>query len=214
MPASGERVTSNDIAVGSPAVPWTSSRLAGDAPDVAPRLLNAVILVGGCAGRIVEVEAYGGADDPASHAHRGRRRANASMFAPAGTLYVYRSYGIHCCANVVTGPREEAAAVLVRAVEPVAGLDSMRVRRPGVRRVRDLVNGPGKLCAALDIGLDHDGIDLLDSTSAVRLVHDGTPPPPDPVVSTRVGISRGTDRLHRWMVPDSAYVSKGRPSGG
>ena len=127
-----------------------SEMLTGAVEQVAPRLLNAIVVVAdGRAGRVVEVEAYDGELDPASHAHRGRTPRTATMFGPAGVLYVYRSYGIHWCANVVVGVPGSAAAVLLRAVEPLAGLSVMREHRVAARREVDLCNGPGKLCAAL-----------------------------------------------------------------
>ncbi len=191
-----------------------SRRVLLDPPEVvAPQLLNAVLEVGGRgapgrAGRIVEVEAYGAADDPASHAHRGPTPRNRSMFGPAGTLYVYRSYGIHWCANVVCGAPGTAAAVLVRAIEPLRGLEGMRADRPRARRDRDLADGPGKLCAALGIGGDDDGADLLDPDSRIRLVRDGVAPPPDPAASARIGISRAVDLPWRFCVPDHPGVSR------
>lgn len=193
---------------------WTRAALAGDAPEIAPRLLNSLLAVGERVGRIVEVEAYAGGEDPASHAHRGRTQRNATMFGPPGRLYVYRSYGLHWCANVVVGVEGSASAVLVRAVEPVAGADAMRRARPRARRDLDVANGPGKLCAALGVTGADDGADLLDDEGRVRLLADATPPPSDPLVSTRVGISRAVERPWRFAVPDSPWVSRGRPSGG
>lgn len=178
--------------------------LAGNAPEVAPRLLGAVLRVGRCAGRLVEVEAYT-ADDPASHSHRGRSARNTSMFGPAGTLYVYLSYGIHLCANVVTGAEGDGQAVLLRAAVPVEGIDAMRARRGPVPD-RRLTDGPGKLCQAFGIGRHHDGLDVCAGASThgpdgVQLLDDGTPPPTDVVVGPRVGITRATDRPWRWRAP-------------
>lgn len=173
--------------------------LEGRVQDVAPRLLNTLLAVDGRVGRIVEVEAYGAEDDPASHAAKGSTPRNASMFCGPGTLYVYRSYGMHWCANVVTGSVGRASAVLIRALEPVAGVEEMWVRRPRVRRPIDLANGPGKLCAALGITGDHDGGDLLDERSPVRWLTDGTPPPREVLRTPRIGISRAVDRLWRFV---------------
>lgn len=187
--------------------------LSGAVEQVAPRLLNAIVVVDdGRAGRVVEVEAYDGELDPASHAHRGRTPRNATMFGPAGALYVYRSYGLHWCANVVVGEPDRAAAVLLRAVEPLAGLSVMREHRGAARREVDLCNGPGKLCAALGITGADDGTDLLDPSSRVRLQMDATPPPSRPRRTSRVGITRATGRRWRFMVPDSEWVSRGRPA--
>ncbi|HNG24163.1 MAG TPA: DNA-3-methyladenine glycosylase, partial [Microthrixaceae bacterium] len=145
--------------------PFPRRDLVGDSTVVAPRLLNALVSVSDTdgsvrVGRIVEVEAYRGERDPASHAYRGPTARNATMFGPPGLLYVYRSYGIHWCANVVAGVDGVAEAVLIRAVEPVAGLERMRGDRPGIARDVDLANGPGKLCAALAITGADDGVDL------------------------------------------------------
>jgi DNA-3-methyladenine glycosylase len=183
-----------------------------DAPSdvVAPRLLNRLLAVGSCVGRIVEVEAYGGGADPASHAFRGPTARNATMFGPAGRLYVYFTYGMHHCANVVTGREGDGEAVLIRALAPVEGVELMRARRAAARRDVDLCNGPGKLCQALGIDRSFDGVDLLDGAGPARLLDDGTPAPPAPAVSTRVGISVGRDALWRFWVPGDPHVSRGR----
>ncbi len=172
------------------------SLLAGDAPEVAPLLLNKLLVHGGCVGRIIEVEAYR-EDDPASHTFRGRTERNAVMFGPAGHLYVYFTYGMHYCSNVVTGPEGTGAAVLLRAVEPVAGIELMRERRSGRPQLAD---GPAKLCQAFAIGPEHDGVDVC-SGSAVGLFDDGVPPPAAPIVGPRVGISKAVDTPWRWRVP-------------
>lgn len=185
------------------------SVLAADSAEVAPQLIGALLVVGTCVGRIVEVEAYGGRDDAASHAFRGPTPRNAPMFKRAGTLYVYRSYGIHWCANVVTGAAGDAQAVLLRAVEPVAGREEMWRRRPGITDERRLADGPGKLCAALGIDGTYDGIDVCERSSPVRLCVGTTP---DPVVaSRRIGISAAVERPWRWSDPGSSMVSRPRP---
>lgn len=174
------------------------SLLADDAPDVAPRLLNKLLVHGECIGRIVEVEAYR-EDDPASHSFRGRTERNAVMFGPPGHLYVYFTYGMHHCSNVVTGPEGRGTAVLLRAVEPLAGTDLMLERRSGRRRLAD---GPAKLCQAFAIGPEHNGVDICRG-SGVGLYDDGTPPPTDPLIGPRVGISKGVDVPWRFRVrPD------------
>jgi DNA-3-methyladenine glycosylase len=170
--------------------------LTGDAPDVAPLLLNKLLVHGPCVGRIVEVEAYR-EDDPASHSYRGRTARTGVMFGPAGHLYVYFTYGMHYCANVVTGTEGYGAAVLLRAVSPLAGIDLMSERRGGRR---DLANGPAKLCQAFAIGPAHNGADLC-TASDIGLYDDGTPLPTAPVVGRRVGISRAVDLPWRWRVP-------------
>lgn len=149
-------------------------------------------------GRIVETEAYM-RDDPASHSHRGPTARNRTMFGPAGHLYVYRSYGLHWCANVVTGAAGDGQAVLVRAVTPVDGVDVVTARRAG-RTARELSNGPGKLCEALGIGGHDDGLDLTDPRSPIRIVDDGTSPPSDPITGPRVGITKATDRPWRYRL--------------
>jgi DNA-3-methyladenine glycosylase len=179
-------------------IPVERSLLAADAPEVAPHLLGKVLRAGACSGRIIEVEAYT-ADDLASHSHRGPTDRNASMFGPAGTLYVYLSYGIHHCANVVTGAVGDGQAVLVRAVAPLTGLVEMRRRRGAVAE-RRLVDGPGKLCQAFGIDRRHDGLDLCALGNHIALLDDGTPPPDDPVIGPRVGIRLAADVPWRWRV--------------
>jgi DNA-3-methyladenine glycosylase len=190
--------------------PVRRSELAAGPLTVAPWLLNKVLVRGARAGRIVEVEAYHGAKDAASHAYRGLTPRTAVMFGPPGFLYVYFTYGMHWCANVVCGPDGEAAAVLIRALEPLGGLEEMRVARPAARRDRDLCNGPAKLCQALGIGKADNGTDLLAvRKGSVRLLDDGNPPPKRPGRGTRIGIREATDKRWRFWVPDSPYVSRG-----
>jgi DNA-3-methyladenine glycosylase len=179
-----------------------------DSRAVAPELLNKVLVVGRCAGRIVEVEAYVGAEDPASHAYRGETARNRTMFGPAGHLYVYFTYGMHWCANAVCGDEGEGTAVLLRALAPVEGLDEMRARRAKARRDRDLCSGPAKLCQALGIDRAYDGVDLTRPRSAVRIVDDGVPPPERPGCSPRIGIRVAVEHPWRWYVDGDANVSR------
>lgn len=195
----------------------TRRELTGASTEVAPLLLNALLEVtdecGGVRiGRIVEVEAYRGSHDPASHAYRGRTARNATMFGSPGLLYVYRSYGIHWCANVVAGTDGVAEAVLLRAVEPVEGIGAMRAARPKAHRDRDLANGPGKLCAALGVTGDDDGTDLCGRRSRIRLLRDDVAPPLNPLTTRRVGISRAVDEPWRYLVEGHPGVSGGRPA--
>lgn len=165
-------------------------------------------------GRIVEVEAYGGAEDGASHAARGQTPRTEPVFGPSGVLYVYLIYGMHHCANVVTGREGEGQAVLIRAIEPLEITPAMRSARPKARTDRDLTNGPGKLCAALGIDLSHDGASLLDAKNMLRLA------PGDPVSSqnivtdTRIGITKATELPWRWYVRENLWVSKLKPKDG
>ena len=186
--------------------------LEADPVTVARSLLNKVLARGAVAGRIVEVEAYHGANDAASHAYRGPTPRSAVMFGPPGRLYVYFTYGMHWCANVVCGPEGEAAAVLIRALEPLRGIDAMRRARPAARSERALCNGPAKLCQALGISGADNGTDLLARSvdpPAVRLLDDRTPPPATPDRGPRVGIRRAVDKEWRLWVPGNPYVSKG-----
>ena len=163
------------------------------------------MLVEGVGGVIVETEAYA-PDDPASHSFGGRTSRNATMFGPAGRLYVYRSYGVHWCANGVCGVEGVGAAVLLRALEPTSGLDEMRARR-GVADSRLLAAGPGRLTQALAISGIHDGLDLAEppfeliASETTRRV----------IESPRIGITRAMDRLWRYSLAGSTFVSRPRP---
>lgn len=187
--------------------------LAGDPIEVAPRLLNTLLIHGDRAIRIVEVEAYRGMQDPASHAYRGLTRRNATMFGPPGRLYVYFTYGMHWCANVVCGPESVAGAVLLRAGAPVSGLDAMWAARPAARRERDLCSGPAKLCQALGLTGEFDGADLVAGDLGVRLCSDGTESPADPGIGPRIGISAAAEHPWRWWVPGDPNVSVRAGSG-
>lgn len=170
---------------------------AGDATEVAPLLLNKVLRVGPCSGRIVEVEAYL-RDDPASHSFRGETGRNRVMFGPPGHLYVYLIYGMHHCANVVTGRAGDGQAVLLRAVEPLDGIELMRARRNGAVK---LAAGPGTLCQALGLDRTFDGVDLCARGGPVAIYDDGTPPPEAPRIGPRIGITKGTEVPWRYRVP-------------
>lgn len=194
--------------------------LSGRGPDVAPLLLGAVLSSGTDEGRVAvaltEVEAYDGPDDPASHAWRGRTPRNAVMFGPPGRLYVYFSYGMHWCANIVTGTAGSASAVLLRGGEVVDGEDVARGRRPTVRSSRDLARGPARLAGALGLTGEHSGDDLCAPDSSLT-VHAGRPPVPGRVRSgPRVGVSGagGDAALHPWRfwVDGEATVSPYRPA--
>jgi DNA-3-methyladenine glycosylase len=185
----------------------------GDPLDVGPWLLNKVLVAGTRAGRIVEVEAYKGAVDPASHAYRGETPRTTVMFGPPAYLYVYFTYGMHWCANVVTGPAGEASALLIRALAPLRGLEEMRRLRPAALRHRDLCNGPAKLCQALGITGADNGTDLLARSGspragAVRLLDDGTPPPERPAQGKRIGIRVATEEPWRFWVAGEESVSR------
>jgi DNA-3-methyladenine glycosylase len=186
--------------------------------EVAPRLIGAYLvhrLEDGdrLVGRIVEVEAYlGDGSDPGSHSHRGPTPRNRSMFGPPGRLYVYRSYGIHACANVVCEPAGSGAAVLLRALEPVEGVARMRRHRSLAPEApdREIASGPGKLTEALALTLEADGCSLLRGSLRLR-----PPAPGDPrlgvATSPRVGLGRGRELPYRFFAPGSAWLSRGRP---
>lgn len=175
---------------------------------VAPELLNKVLLrADGRAARIVEVEAYAGSEDPAAHSYRGMTARNATMFGEPGHLYVYFTYGMHWGSNAVCGEVGEGVGVLLRAAEPLLGLDAMRQARPKAKRDRDLASGPGKLSQAFGITGAMDGADLVGADRGIVLADDGTAPPRDPVVGPRIGISRAMDFPWRWHVADHLHVS-------
>jgi len=191
------------------------SFFARPAELVARELLGALVAstAGGrrTAGRIVETEAYLGYDDPASHGYRHRRHArNEALFGPPGIWYVYLSYGMHWCANLVCGEPGQASAVLLRALEPVAGMEAMRERR-GLAADRQLCSGPGKLCQALAITRDLDGTPMRRSPVRV-LGHDG-PRLPTAVATPRIGITKAADWPLRFVVAGSPWTSRGVPAG-
>lgn len=175
--------------------------LALSAPEAAPRLIGAVFSFNGRSGRIVEVEAYT-EDDPASHSYGGRRHRNATMFMEAGRLYVYRSYGVHWCANLVTGPPGSGQAVLLRATEPLDGLAEMRRVRPGVADHR-LCAGPGNLTAAFALTGEHDG-SLLGEDFELTVGE-----PCQVWVGQRIGVTRAADLPRRFFNPKSPSLSRG-----
>ena len=181
---------------------------ARDPRDVAPELLNKVIVRGRRVGRIVEVEAYCGGEDPGSHAYRGRTVRNATMFGPPGGLYVYFTYGMHWCANAVCGDEGEGVAVLLRAVAPVAGVDEMWASRPAARRDADLCSGPAKLCQAFGLDRAFDGADLVTADRGVMIADDGIGPPPQPGNSVRVGLTAGVEHPWRWYVRGDPNLSR------
>jgi DNA-3-methyladenine glycosylase len=184
---------------------------------VAPTLLGCWLVTDRPAGRVAlrltEVEAYAGdGTDPAAHSHRGPTPRAAIMFGPPGRLYVYFSYGVHWCANVVVGDEGQGSAVLLRAGDVVVGEELAASRRPAARTPRDLARGPARLTQALAIGPDDKDADLLDPSSPVRL-HRGDPPA-DVSAGPRVGISVATELPWRFWESGAESVSAFRPGGG
>lgn len=180
-----------------------------DSRVVAVELLNKILLTDdGRSGRIVETEAYCGSVDPAAHTYRGKTARNATMFGPAGYLYVYFTYGMHWCCNAVCDEEGVGVAVLLRALAPLTGLEAMRLARPKAHRDRELCSGPARLAQALGITGAQDGIDLVAGKGGLRIVDDGTPPPAKPVITGRVGISHAVDEPWRWYVPGDINVSR------
>lgn len=157
------------------------------------------------AGRIVEVEAYRGSDDQASHAHRGRTARNDVMFWEGGHLYVYFTYGMHFCANIVTGRAGSPGAVLLRAVQPLAGIGSLRRNRGGIVNDRLLTNGPAKLCEAFKISRSENGASL--SGPALMLTAGFPPPRHRRSCSSRIGIRNGRDKKWRFFERDNPWLS-------
>ncbi|WP_434975068.1 DNA-3-methyladenine glycosylase [Streptomyces collinus] len=189
--------------------------LAHTAEEVAPKLLGAVLThespEGTVSITITETEAYSGAADPASHAYRGKTPRNAVMFGPAGRLYVYRSHGLHWCANVVTGTEGTASAVLIRAGKVIEGEDLARKRRGTTVENPRLARGPGNFCQALGITAQHNGTDLL--AGAAVALSDGEPVPAALIrVGPRVGVSKAHDWQHRFYLAGDPTVSAYRLS--
>lgn len=183
---------------------------ARDTEHVARELLGALLEVetpeGIASGRIVETEAYVGEHDPACHAAAGRTSRTAPLYGPPGVAYVYFIYGVHWCVNAVTREEGLASAVLIRALEPVEGLELMQSRRPRARRIEDLTNGPGKLCAALGITGAHNRLSLQRPPIVIR--RGPAPDPGDVVETTRIGITKAADWPLRWYLRSSRFVSR------
>ncbi len=170
--------------------------------ELAPELIGATLLFDGVGGVIVELEAYDH-EDPAAHGYRGRTERNRSMFGPPGHAYVYRSYGIHWCLNFVCEPEGIANALLIRALEPTHGLEAMRVRR-GTENERLLCAGPGRLCQALGITREHDGLPLDRAPFEVH----AREAEPKIVRGVRVGITKAADRPWRYGLAGSRFLSR------
>jgi DNA-3-methyladenine glycosylase len=176
------------------------------APQVARELLGKVLTLDDVSGRIVETEAYLGEDDGAAHSARGITPRTRVIFGPPGHAYVYFIYGMYDCLNIVCEPEGIAGCVLIRALEPLAGLEQMRARRPPARRDEDLANGPGKLTRALGIKIGHNGADV---TKGPITIH-----PPERrerfeiAVSPRIGITKSADLPLRFFIKDNRYVSR------
>jgi len=179
------------------------------ARDLLGAVLECTTPLGTASGRIVETEAYLGPDDPACHAVAGLTERTRNLHGPPGIAYVYFIYGVHWCFNAVTREEGNGSAVLVRAVEPIAGVDLMRERRGNVRRDVDLTNGPGKLCQALGIDGAMDGTRLTQPPLRILAappLEDG-----DVEITPRIGITRAADWPLRWLVRGNLYVSATRP---
>jgi DNA-3-methyladenine glycosylase len=180
----------------------TGEFFARSVHDVAPELIGATVLVDGVGGIVVEVEAYDH-EDPAAHGFRGRTERNASMFGPPGHAYVYRSYGIHWCLNFVCEDVGVASAVLIRALEPTDGLDAMRARR-GMENERLLCAGPGRLCQALAITREHDGLVLDRPPFELRARKQER----ELARGRRIGITKAAEQPWRYGVAGSRFLSR------
>jgi DNA-3-methyladenine glycosylase len=183
-------------------VKLTRDFFARSVHHVAPDLIGVTLLVDGVGGTIVEVEAYDH-EDPAAHGYGGRTKRNASMFGPPGHAYVYRSYGIHWCLNLVSEEEEVASAVLLRALEPTHGIEAMRERR-GLDDERLLASGPGRLCQALAVTRDHDGL-ALDQPPFELLARTREP---EIATGPRIGITKAAERPWRYALAGSRFVSR------
>jgi DNA-3-methyladenine glycosylase len=206
-------MTGGDAAHGArrsrPGAPLSTSFYDRPTEQVARDLLGAVLQCttpdGVTRGRIVETEAYLGADDPACHAVAGVTSRTEHLFGPPGRSYVYFIYGMYWCFNAVTRERGHGSAVLVRAVAPLDGIDLMRARRAGVKRDRDLTNGPGKLCLAMEIVGAMSGTSLRDGPIVIRAGEHVADHDVD--VTPRIGISRAAEWPLRYLVRDDPFVS-------
>lgn len=184
--------------------PFPRAIFERSAPELAVALIGAGLWLDGVGGTIVETEAYDGGD-PASHSFRGPTVRNGAMFGPVGHAYVYRSYGVHWCFNIVCG--QPGSAVLVRALKPEAGLEAMRQRR-GDAPIRDLCRGPGRLCQALGIDMRHNGMALGHLSFALTQAD----VLPEVVTGPRIGITKGVETLWRFGWRGSPFLSRGFPA--
>ncbi len=175
---------------------------ASSSSDVARLLIGTTLLIDGVGGIIVETEAYD-QDDPASHSYSGPTPRNFSMFGPPAHVYVYRSYGLHWCLNFVCREEGHGAGVLIRAIEPIAGINLMQQRR-GMNKLRLLCSGPGRLCQALDVAREHDGM-RLDALPFVLLPVENAV---DVVCGPRIGISKAKDVAWRFGLVGSKFLSR------
>lgn len=187
---------------------WRRTELEGDTLAIAPALLGCYLIrdLGDelLVGRIVETEAYLAEGDPACHTYKGQTARNRPMFGPAGHAYVYKIYGLHHCVNVVTEPAGRGSAVLIRALEPVAGIAAMEASRG----VKDLTNGPGRLCQALAIDASLNDVDLT-RPGPLYLLKPGASRDEAIATSPRIGITQGAEFPWRFFYPHSRWISKG-----
>lgn len=186
--------------------------LERDVVAAARALLGCHLVGGGLKARIVEAEAYRGFDDPGSHAYRGKTQRNWVMFARPGLAYVYFTYGMHWMLNVSALPEGVAGAVLIRAAEPLEGLEAMFARRRAARRVEDLLSGPAKLTEAFGIGREQNGLDLFDPRSPLRLTEGDSVP--EAVAAPRVGLQKGKGDDLPWRFCDASaarWISRPLP---
>ena len=194
--------------------PLPKSFYARDTEIVARELLGAILECatpdGVASGRIVETEAYIGEHDLACHAAAGRTTRTAPLYGAPGIAYVYFIYGVHWCVNAVTRPADQPSAVLIRALEPLDGVELMRARRTAARRDVDLTNGPGKLCQALGITGGHNWLPL--QKAPLRILRGAPVSDAQVAVTPRIGITQCRDWPLRWVIRDNEYVSRGRPA--
>jgi DNA-3-methyladenine glycosylase len=186
--------------------PLSRSFYLRPAPQVARELLGKILVFDGVSGRIVETEAYLGEDDGAAHSARGITPRTRVLFGPPGHAYVYFIYGMYDCLNVVCEPDGIAGGVLIRALEPLTGLDQMRARRGSAKRDEDLANGPGKLTRALGIKIAHNGVDVTKGPITIHAAEQAEQF--EIAASARIGITKSADLPLRFFIKDNKYVSR------